>query len=130
MNSYLNGISWRSAFGPWQSSGFITYRKYSDILRPSPAQLWLMMDEREDSINDGYFSFDVGEGKIVDYPGSYHSGSANINFADGHSEKKKWYDQRTKPIIEKGVLIDLNVPSPENIDIAWLEQRTTSVARK
>jgi prepilin-type processing-associated H-X9-DG protein len=87
-----------------------------------------MMDEREDSINDGYFSFDIGAGKIIDYPGSYHGGSANINFADGHTEKKKWYDSRTKPILEKGQLIDLNVPSPENIDIQWLEQRTTSPA--
>jgi prepilin-type processing-associated H-X9-DG protein len=126
MNSYANGISWGRPFGPWQSPDFITYRRFSEILRPSPAQLWLMMDEREDSINDGYFSFDVGAGKIVDYPGSYHGGSANINFADGHTEKKKWYDERTKPIIEKGELIELNVPSPENIDIAWLERRTTS----
>lgn len=129
MNSYINGISWGRPFGPWQSSAFKTYRRFSEIIRPAPAQLWLMMDEREDSINDGYFSFDVGEGKIVDYPGSYHSGSANINFADGHTEKKKWYDERTKPVIDKGELIELNVPSPANLDIDWLERRTTTAVQ-
>jgi len=129
MNSYVNGIGWHRPLGDWQRTQWTTFRRYSDIVRPAPSHLWLMMDEREDSINDGYFSFDVGEGKIVDYPGSYHGGSANINFADGHTEKKKWYDSRTKPVLENGELIELNVPSPENIDIQWLENRTTSAIR-
>jgi len=128
MNSYVNGIRWRGSLGDWQSTEWTTFRRYSDINKPAPSHLWIMMDEREDSINDGYFSFDVGAGKIVDYPGSYHGGSANIHFADGHTEKKKWHDSRTKPVLEKGELIDLNVPSPENIDIQWLERRTTAAA--
>ncbi len=129
MNSYANGIRWGGPRGDWQSAEWITFRRYSEIVRPAPSQLWIMMDEREDSINDGYFSFAIGEGKIIDYPGSYHGGSANINFADGHTEKKKWYDERTKPVLEKGGLMALNVPSPGNIDIAWLERRTTSESR-
>jgi prepilin-type processing-associated H-X9-DG protein len=88
----------------------------------------LMIDEREDSINDGYFSFLMGEPVIVDYPGAYHGDSSNINFADGHSEKKRWTDPRTVPALHHGQLIPLVVPSAENADLDWMQRRATSPA--
>jgi prepilin-type processing-associated H-X9-DG protein len=91
---------------------------------------WVLIDEREDSINDGLFQTDLkGRGasaRIVDYPASYHGNAAGILFADGHAEIKKWRDPRTTPPLTPGVLIPLNVASPNNPDVAWIQERSSS----
>ena len=74
------------------------------MVDPSPSKTYLLLDEREDSINEGYF-IQLMEGfpdqpaqrKIIDYPSSYHNGAGGLNFADGHAEIHKWLDARTKP---------------------------------
>jgi len=64
---------------------------------------------------------------FVDLPASYHNGAGNLMFADGHSELKKWLDERTTPLLKKGELIPLNQPSPGNVDLEWVRERTTSL---
>jgi prepilin-type processing-associated H-X9-DG protein len=109
---------------------YIIYRKYSDIVRPSPAMAWVLIDEREDSINDGLFQIDVrsrgSAARIVDYPAGYHGSAAGVLFADGHAEIKKWRDSRTVPPLQRNGLIPLGVASPNNPDVAWLQERTTA----
>ncbi len=109
---------------------YIIFRKYSDIQKPPPAMAWVLIDEREDSINDGLFQTDLKNrgpsARIVDYPASYHGKAAGILFADGHAEIKKWRDARTTPPLTPGVLIPLNVPSPNNPDVAWVQERSSS----
>jgi hypothetical protein len=111
----------------------IQFKKMNEIVRPSPSMLWVMIDEREDSINDGWFATDYGSyvsgpgsWYIVDYPASYHNNAGGLNFADGHSEIKKWVDPRTTPFVKTGELIPLNVPSPNNPDAGWLLERSTA----
>lgn len=109
------------------------YRKFfklSDIA--SSASLWIILDEREDSINDGWFAVSMNghpnqpqSYMFRDYPASYHNGAGGFAFADGHSEIRKWLDPRTKPPIVKGGLIPLGQASPNNRDISWLQDRTT-----
>ena len=100
---------------------------------PSPSKNWLLIDEREDSINDGFFVVDMlgypnapASIMLVDFPASYHNGAAGLNFADGHSEIKKWVDARTRPILKKGQHLTLNISSPRNPDMVWLQERSTS----
>ncbi len=111
-------------------SQYIIFRKYTDIQKPPPAMAWVLIDEREDSINDGLFQTDLKNrgpsARIVDYPASYHGKAAGILFADGHAEIKKWRDARTTPPLTPGVLIPLNVPSPNNPDVAWVQERSSS----
>jgi prepilin-type processing-associated H-X9-DG protein len=87
----------------------------------------VFVDEREDSINDGYFAMDLdnelGLHTIVDFPGSYHNEAANFTFADGHAEGHRWRDPRTRPPLVRGELLKLNVASPGNADAAWLQER-------
>jgi prepilin-type N-terminal cleavage/methylation domain-containing protein len=115
-------------------TGFRLIRKTGDMVDPGPARTWLLIDEREDSINDGFFVVDMlgypsspGSIMLVDYPASYHNGSGGLNFADGHSEIRKWIDGRTVPVLKKGQELTLNVPSPNNRDIIWLQERTTGL---
>lgn len=106
---------------------YVIFRKFTEIVRP--ANMWVLIDEREDSINDGLFQINVklrdGSAKIVDYPAAYHGNAAGVLFADGHAEIKKWRDPRTAPALARNSLIPLNVPSPDNPDVAWLQERTT-----
>ncbi|MCF7669696.1 MAG: DUF1559 domain-containing protein [Verrucomicrobia bacterium] len=106
--------------------------KMTDFASPGPAENWVFIDERSDSINDGWFAVDMTGGlsnprafRLVDYPASYHNGAAGLSFADGHAEIKKWVDQRTTPQLQKGELIPLGVASPNNDDVFWLHKRTT-----
>lgn len=105
------------------------FKKTSDLDAMGPAQAWVFIDEREDSINDGLFQTDLksrgAAAVMVDYPASYHNRAAGLSFADGHAEIKSWRDPRTAPILRKGQLIPLGVRSPNNPDIAWLQERSS-----
>ncbi len=51
-----------------------------------------------------------------------------LSFADGHSEIRKWRDNRTsRPINENGVIFDGStpIPSQDNVDIGWMQDKTT-----
>lgn len=108
---------------------WMTYGKSSALNRPGPANLWVLMDEHPDSINDPAMSTEAalmgGSGRIIDYPASYHNGACGIAFADGHSEIHKWQDGRTKPPVT-GKPLPLNVSSPNNPDVDWLAERSST----
>lgn len=105
---------------------------------PGPSQTFVFLDEREDSINDGYFVVDMmgydrtdagvhkaTQFKIVDYPASYHNGAGGLGFADSHAEIKKWLDPRTKPNVRTKFNMPLDVPSANNRDVNWMQERST-----
>ncbi len=125
MNGYLGERG-----GPF-TGGFTQFKKISDITRTS--QTWCFIDEREDSINDGWFAVNMegydpirpGSYVMVDYPASYHNGAGGLSFVDGHSEIRKWVDPRTRPVLRPGQLLPLGVPSPNNRDVDWLQDRST-----
>ncbi len=130
MNGYMGELS-RS--GPY-TAGYYQFRKLSDIQSPSPSKAWVFLDEREDSINDGWFAVDMSgydprtpnSWLIEDFPASYHNRAGGFSFADGHSEIRKWVDGRTTPNLKKGQALTLGQSSPNNKDVDWLQERTTS----
>jgi prepilin-type N-terminal cleavage/methylation domain-containing protein/prepilin-type processing-associated H-X9-DG protein len=107
-------------------------RRASDMTVPAPSQTFVFLDERSDSINDGYFVVVMyrrgPNATLVNYPGSYHNGAGNLAFADGHSESHRWRDPRTTPPMRQGTkLPPANASSPNNLDVAWLQERTTGL---
>src|ERR1041385_4594609 len=93
---------------------WLVYAKLSQMNRPSPVNLWVLMDEHPDGINDPVMAVDCGDtgasARIIDFPASYHNNACGLAFADGHSEIRKWLDGRTvKPVT--GAAMTLNVPS-------------------
>jgi prepilin-type processing-associated H-X9-DG protein len=98
--------------------------KMGDMVNPSPAQTWVFVDERENSINDGWFAVDMadtGSGATwVDLPATRHNHGAVFSFADGHAEYRKWQNAATS-----STALLPNTESPNNPDIFWLQQRTT-----
>ena len=110
---------------PYRAGDHHVFRKTVEITDPSPSKTFIFIDEHEDSINDGYFYGSMYGEFWIDLPASRHNGaSSTLSFADGHVESKRWLDPRTSKPIERIKLYGL--PSPNNPDLFWLMERTTS----
>jgi prepilin-type N-terminal cleavage/methylation domain-containing protein/prepilin-type processing-associated H-X9-DG protein len=116
-----------------ESPGYRVYKKMSDLTVPGPSKTWVMIDEREDSIDDAYFAVNMAGYPdrpraitFVNYPASYHGNAAGLSFADGHAEVKRWRDDRTMPPLVPGKALPLNVASPNNPDLLWLMERSSA----
>jgi prepilin-type N-terminal cleavage/methylation domain-containing protein/prepilin-type processing-associated H-X9-DG protein len=126
MNCRINGSDYFIA----PVSQFHNPRKMTEIVNPSPSHTFVFIDEREDSIDDGYFGVDMvnpmGSATWVNYPASYHNRAGGFSFADGHAEIKKWLDPRTTPPLIKGQYMPTYVASPDNRDLEWVRERCTA----
>ena len=112
------------------SKKYKVYYKTAHIVNPGPSMVYVLLDEHPDSINAGGFANQMVENvqsaRIIDFPASYHKGAGGISFADGHAEIRKWVDPRTRAPIRYNNSLGLNVPSPNNRDMIWLSDRTSS----
>ena len=133
MNCWMGSYHADGTPVPWRGSpqGKV-FRRSVDIVELNPADAFVFIDEREDSINDGYFTVDMtgfgGSGNdyiLVDYPASYHNNCGSLSFADGHCEIKKWLDPRTMPPVQKDQNLTWYVASPDNPDIRWLQAHSS-----
>jgi prepilin-type N-terminal cleavage/methylation domain-containing protein len=133
MNCFLSGLgsvdASTYAFG---SGPDRVFRRTSDI--PGPSQIFVLIDEREDSINNALFAqqdaqsvdaYNPNVAMFINWPASYHCGAGALNFADGHSEIHKWRDPRTTPSVGAQFNSLNGVPSPRNRDIEWLLRHAT-----
>lgn len=72
----------------------------------SPATTWYIIDENENTINDGFFLVDMsGQKPFADMPATRHDRGYGLAFLDGHSEIYELLDGRTR------------YPQPSNINI-------------
>ena len=119
-------MGWPSA-GPW-TVGYKIFRKTTDITGLSPSQALVFLDERDDSIDDGYFAIDMGVNQIVNFPTSYHGGSSGVTFADGHAEIHRWRSPEVLPSQQIGAQkakFEFKPVSANNVDLVWLRARAT-----
>ncbi len=117
MNGNMNGNSWYTA---QIDKDYFTFRKYAEIIRPSPAGAFVFVDEHPDDIDDGYLLVNLtAHGRWGNMPANYHNGACGFSFADGHAETKKWRDADT--------LAEHPPPAPWSPnDVPWVQFRTTS----
>jgi prepilin-type N-terminal cleavage/methylation domain-containing protein len=121
INGYLGGKE--------QEAGFREFTRMQDIIAPGPSDVWVFMDEREDSINDGLFAINAGAHyAIIDYPSLYHNGGSCLTFADGHADCHKWVEPTTNPPLVPGQRLpsDSKPTSSNDRDLEWLLTHTTS----
>jgi prepilin-type N-terminal cleavage/methylation domain-containing protein len=75
-----------------------TAQKTTDLRRAS--DVFVMLDEQADSINDAVFMFNPGWSSSSetwrDCPASYHGYGCCLSFADGHSEIHHWLERGNK----------------------------------
>jgi prepilin-type N-terminal cleavage/methylation domain-containing protein len=123
MNSFMGGRDLKLGPIPVSSAGYIWfYAKDSDIRRP--AESWIMLDEDERSINDGFFVTDPTAHVWMDFPAisaHRHGFSYGLDFADGHSEVWRLRDPRSR-------LVNQNeTEQSDNSDLQRLAAASTSL---
>ena len=116
---------------PWR-----IYGKSSQIVNPHPSNLWVIMDENPDSVNDAAYAVKMdlqgASSTWQDGPGTSHGGACGFTFADGHSEIKKWKDPRsTSRVMLPTYLYGFayGQTQSKNLDIQWLQDRTSAKLR-
>lgn len=86
VNGYPEFPGWVANLPAW--------KKFSQIRRPPPAQLFVFIDEHPDTMVDAQFGNPVGlPGKSTvwwDMPSDRHNQGGNLAFADGHAERWRW----------------------------------------
>ncbi len=118
---------WMGPNSPAWNSGYTTFAKTVQIVKPPPSEALVFLDEREDSIDDGYYAInmDPAAWELVNFPGSFHNGAGGLTFADGHAEIHKWVDPRTVPPFQKGKKREFT-SMKDNRDLVWLWDHGTS----
>jgi prepilin-type N-terminal cleavage/methylation domain-containing protein len=107
---------------PETANNYVSFfAKESDLRRPS--ELWVLLDEDERSINDGFFLTDPTAHMWIDFPAvseHRHNFSYGLNFADGHSEIWRHSDPRT-------LQVSINKTEQSgNADLARLARASTT----
>jgi prepilin-type N-terminal cleavage/methylation domain-containing protein/prepilin-type processing-associated H-X9-DG protein len=118
---------------------FRQYLKESTVARP--AEIFVMLDEHPDSINDGYYLNNPGSYSPAkdnweqvpsnwgDLPASYHNGACGFSFVDGHAEIHKWIGKtghvRVKAVNGQGFDSPNLTTGPDKQDIRWMLFRTS-----
>jgi prepilin-type N-terminal cleavage/methylation domain-containing protein/prepilin-type processing-associated H-X9-DG protein len=111
MSSSLHCQMWRS---------YLTFKKHSDI--PNSAEVFVFLDENEDSIADGHFKvvnpWERFGNVWIDLPADRHSRGCNLSFADGHVDSHRWH-------WPKKFINYFQDPAngQDERDLRWLQQR-------
>jgi prepilin-type N-terminal cleavage/methylation domain-containing protein len=121
--------------GSWQ-----TYSKEGQVLTPGPSDLWVLIEEDPDSIDDGGFAFfmpwpiNAGSTAWYNEPAKLHSGSSTcLAFMDGHTEIHKWIQQNA---IDPPTYAGPNAYNPKpvgatsppnDVDIYWMASKTSAL---
>jgi type II secretory pathway pseudopilin PulG len=69
------------------------FSKISFITNPPPSQLFVFIDENEDTLQSAKFEYPMvndGYGSWVDLPSSRHYQGSDLSFVDGHIEYWRW----------------------------------------
>ncbi len=125
--SRSNNTSSDATTNPQGTSKYPPYQRLSRI--PSPSLLFVHLDEREDSINDGTFFSDAdNRGHLIDIPASYHAGSAGFSFADGHAELHKWWSWWINQPIQSYAINNHTLTGSDMRDSDWLAQHAVGLS--
>ncbi len=125
-----NGIQPANVFNEFTAEGrnyVPQIKKATSLNKPGAANTFVILDEHPDSIDDALFITQIGHKRAAGFwanlPGSHHyGGGANISYADGHSEIKKWVD-KARTVYSIGYDVKKNIPVPGSPDYEWLNER-------
>jgi prepilin-type processing-associated H-X9-DG protein len=102
----------------------LTYKRFSDLRAPSPAQAWVIIDIHPDCVVDGFFDLRPDTNEPAYWravPASYHDGGCTMVFADAHAQFKKWLVPQTQqPVLY--TIWDRTIENPifDRRDYDWL----------
>ncbi|NBV23757.1 MAG: type II secretion system protein [Proteobacteria bacterium] len=115
MSNHMGGV-----FGDYIFAGFSPFKRRDQI--PTAEQYFVTLDERAQTINDGFFRSDCTVTytavNVTDFPAVYHNKASAFNFADGHAETHKWATPNYLLPVQVGGVLSMNE------DAIWMMQHT------
>jgi prepilin-type N-terminal cleavage/methylation domain-containing protein/prepilin-type processing-associated H-X9-DG protein len=97
------------------------YRKTTDFKKRGAVDVIVFLDERPESLNDGWFWSPTSAAAFRDLMAISHgNNSSSFAFADGHAELHRWRDGR---VISAKTYQDL---PPASADMTWMFEHVTS----
>ncbi len=103
-------------------------RKTTDLVKISPADAFVFVDERDDSVDDGFFGVSMVNDTMVEIAANYHGGGGPITFADGHAEFHRWLSPDTQFPQQSGIATQKYNFMPvasDDPDLLWLRDHAT-----
>jgi prepilin-type N-terminal cleavage/methylation domain-containing protein len=118
MNSWMGS---RSMELEEKAAGYRSFVRDSELATAGASRLWLLADELESSIDDGWFLVTMDDSRpFASRPAARHQRGYGLNFADGHAEVFHLRDPNT--LFAAG---GAGQYSPGNSDWLHLKQVTT-----
>ena len=97
------------------------YLKTSDFHKLKPVDAVFFLDERMESIDDGWFWPPLTPSTVYNLPALYHGNNSSISFGDGHVELHHWLDPWFTALQVSGD------PTIHNsVDIQWMYAHFTA----
>ncbi|HEX4349014.1 MAG TPA: type II secretion system protein, partial [Verrucomicrobiae bacterium] len=101
MNGWINPGRTNGSDTPYWSEPFQKFTQPADFNRKSPTDIFVFLDERAESINDGWLfmsmngynsdgTIDTSNLGVLDLPAVYHVKASAFSFADGHCDLHRW----------------------------------------
>jgi len=128
MNAFSGTTEDASQLNLWRG-----WKKLGDPARRSPTELFVLLDEHPDSINDAYYIATLqgygGTYAWCDIPATYHNGACGFAFLDGHSEIKRWAGKLhsdewlTVQYRDRHAGVLVCSAAPDKTDIDWVKDR-------
>ena len=110
------------------NTAFQFIRKTTDLGKLSASDAFVFIDERDDSVDDGFFGVSMVNDTMVEIAANYHGGGGPVTFADGHVEYHRWLSPDTRFPQQSGVATAnykfIPVAS-DDPDLLWLRDRAT-----
>ncbi len=124
----------------WVMNHRAVYRtavKLTDLTGPGPSEVFVLIDEHENSINDShFFAFDnlrsFNGNPWLDAPSGRHGNAAGFNFADGHGEIRKWQSNVSGFRRNGAEVVPNNIswlPRAGRVDHSWFTNRVAAFVR-
>lgn len=127
MNSWMGTRAAPTGPSAYNLATYRTYARDTDVAAAGPSTLWVMVDEHENSIDDGWFLVTMNDVQpFASFPAARHSRGYELNFADGHVEYYRLTDPGTAKAM--AALISLQTPSVSQQNLDWLRlKRVTTI---
>ena len=122
----MNG--WMGYTNQPDNPGFISFRKTTSFTKMSATDAFAFIDERDDSVDDGFFGLDMVDNYIRNYPADFHGGIGSVTFADGHAELHRWRSEELQSPQQSGLPKEshaVTMVANDNVDLLWLRDHGT-----
>ncbi|MBX3746501.1 MAG: type II secretion system protein [Verrucomicrobiae bacterium] len=139
MNGFIGDTRtpWVSRHADGASAMYLRAIKFTDLSHPGPSEVFTLVDEHENSINDShFFPFDdlrqYNNNPWLDAPSGRHGNAAGFTFADGHAEIRRWrsnlegFQRRGLEVIPNNIAW---LPRAHRTDHQWFVDHVASRAR-